>query len=750
MDLLPASADTGSAAATDAEQHEAGRGEEAGALGAAIVPPDAVATAVETAADTDAAAAEIIEGEGPMGSDSVEDVETGDISAPEPATDTDGTVDAAVPAAPAASDAPPRSWIEGLVAAAAAAEAARLAERAKARGDADRAADEKDDTGEAGAVVDGETGADAEEAGSGTADVAAAAEADTDDSTVDEPDVADIGIFELTEAHAAAPEVEAAEPEAARTEGGQADIGEPELADAEPEHVLDAPVAEALGSVPETGDLPVFEEVSEQTDEATDALDESAATVAPDFGGAHAAAPETGPDVPLAEEAGAEDTAADDAGSQDIPAKDLVTEDAVAEGSVTEDVAGPERSWVDRLIAAAATLRSGQKPAEAEEAASDAPSEATAEETAREAAPERLSGEAETDEGQGGAPDERDALEAEGISENLAPPALEPLNLVDPIAMGVEPDAAVPEWEPVETPDAAERDAGEPVVDMDTVLSGPWTAAAVEEAGTDTPDEAGGPTHAEDAAMAAQEAAGDEAAEVAAEDAAAAAAVADEEPTPEAAREAEVVGALEWEPVDLSEQADAEADTAPEPAERDMIGAAEDGAEADDTDSGQGDEVGDDVDSSIASEGIDDQDESEPALDGAGFGGGVFSEADEIAESEAIDADAAAVAAAAEAEADWEEAGMAAAGVAMSAAGLDRQAPADEDAAPDADGDAAAGDAAGHDVETVIDEAMLRELVAQLVRDELQGTVGERITHNVRRLIRREIARALTLQDFEK
>ncbi|PIE08804.1 MAG: hypothetical protein CSA74_00345 [Rhodobacterales bacterium] len=51
--------------------------------------------------------------------------------------------------------------------------------------------------------------------------------------------------------------------------------------------------------------------------------------------------------------------------------------------------------------------------------------------------------------------------------------------------------------------------------------------------------------------------------------------------------------------------------------------------------------------------------------------------------------------------------------------------------------------------ETVVDEAMLREMVAQLVRDELQGTVGERITHNVRRLIRREIARALTLQDFE-
>ena len=52
--------------------------------------------------------------------------------------------------------------------------------------------------------------------------------------------------------------------------------------------------------------------------------------------------------------------------------------------------------------------------------------------------------------------------------------------------------------------------------------------------------------------------------------------------------------------------------------------------------------------------------------------------------------------------------------------------------------------------EAVIDEDMLREMVAQLVRDELQGAVGERITHNVRRLIRREIARALTLQELEK
>ncbi|MCI2399057.1 hypothetical protein [Aliiroseovarius subalbicans] len=51
--------------------------------------------------------------------------------------------------------------------------------------------------------------------------------------------------------------------------------------------------------------------------------------------------------------------------------------------------------------------------------------------------------------------------------------------------------------------------------------------------------------------------------------------------------------------------------------------------------------------------------------------------------------------------------------------------------------------------EAVIDEDALRELVARLVREELQGSIGERITRNVRRLVRREIQRALTLKDFE-
>jgi hypothetical protein len=43
----------------------------------------------------------------------------------------------------------------------------------------------------------------------------------------------------------------------------------------------------------------------------------------------------------------------------------------------------------------------------------------------------------------------------------------------------------------------------------------------------------------------------------------------------------------------------------------------------------------------------------------------------------------------------------------------------------------------------------LRELVSDIVRSELQGELGERITRNVRKLVRREIHRALTSQDLE-
>ena len=48
-----------------------------------------------------------------------------------------------------------------------------------------------------------------------------------------------------------------------------------------------------------------------------------------------------------------------------------------------------------------------------------------------------------------------------------------------------------------------------------------------------------------------------------------------------------------------------------------------------------------------------------------------------------------------------------------------------------------------------IDEASVRPLVAALIREELQGELGERITRNVRKLVRQEIQRALTVRELE-
>jgi hypothetical protein len=49
----------------------------------------------------------------------------------------------------------------------------------------------------------------------------------------------------------------------------------------------------------------------------------------------------------------------------------------------------------------------------------------------------------------------------------------------------------------------------------------------------------------------------------------------------------------------------------------------------------------------------------------------------------------------------------------------------------------------------VLDEDALRDMVSEIVRQELQGALGERITRNVRKLVRREIHRALASQEFE-
>ena len=48
-----------------------------------------------------------------------------------------------------------------------------------------------------------------------------------------------------------------------------------------------------------------------------------------------------------------------------------------------------------------------------------------------------------------------------------------------------------------------------------------------------------------------------------------------------------------------------------------------------------------------------------------------------------------------------------------------------------------------------IDEDQLREIVAEMVRAELRGALGERITRNVRKLVRREIHRALLTRDLD-
>ena len=49
----------------------------------------------------------------------------------------------------------------------------------------------------------------------------------------------------------------------------------------------------------------------------------------------------------------------------------------------------------------------------------------------------------------------------------------------------------------------------------------------------------------------------------------------------------------------------------------------------------------------------------------------------------------------------------------------------------------------------VLDEATLRQMVSDIVREELQGPLGERITRNVRKLVRREIYRALASRDYD-
>lgn len=49
----------------------------------------------------------------------------------------------------------------------------------------------------------------------------------------------------------------------------------------------------------------------------------------------------------------------------------------------------------------------------------------------------------------------------------------------------------------------------------------------------------------------------------------------------------------------------------------------------------------------------------------------------------------------------------------------------------------------------LLDEETLRDIIAEVVREELQGVLGQRITRNVRKMVRREIRLALAAEDFE-
>lgn len=65
------------------------------------------------------------------------------------------------------------------------------------------------------------------------------------------------------------------------------------------------------------------------------------------------------------------------------------------------------------------------------------------------------------------------------------------------------------------------------------------------------------------------------------------------------------------------------------------------------------------------------------------------------------------------------------------------------------DGGAERGQSAPLTQAGVLDDDALRDMVADIIRDELKGVMGERITGNIRRLVRREVMRSLALREFD-
>ncbi|MBV1903277.1 MAG: hypothetical protein KUG58_06550 [Marinosulfonomonas sp.] len=69
--------------------------------------------------------------------------------------------------------------------------------------------------------------------------------------------------------------------------------------------------------------------------------------------------------------------------------------------------------------------------------------------------------------------------------------------------------------------------------------------------------------------------------------------------------------------------------------------------------------------------------------------------------------------------------------------------------APDPEAGRVAAQLVDNEDDVFVDEDILRRVVAEVVREELQGKMGERITRNVRRMVRREIEHTLSLKEFD-
>lgn len=53
------------------------------------------------------------------------------------------------------------------------------------------------------------------------------------------------------------------------------------------------------------------------------------------------------------------------------------------------------------------------------------------------------------------------------------------------------------------------------------------------------------------------------------------------------------------------------------------------------------------------------------------------------------------------------------------------------------------------DDDIFVDEDLLRRVVSDIVREELQGKLGERMTRNIKRMVRREVEQSLSLKKFD-